>query len=162
NDSYLGSSHFKWREIKKEHADYAARLVKAYISELEGKEDDASLEALHYYNSIIPKIIPVISDSQAERLFDLFKINDIIQFYNLDSSSGYNPLSGLYSDNLNAETWKKKAAQKMHEVIKKEKSGEASPRAYYEDAIKCYSDILNSLTRGRYVSKEFFQEEINF
>ena len=83
----------------------------------------------------------------------------------MDTASGYNPLQSLYHDRTVDESWKRRAANQMHEVIEREQRGETQPRAEHEGAARNYGQALGTMLynkEGLPISREFYQEEIAF
>jgi hypothetical protein len=129
-----------------------------------------SKDKLIDYNDLIPILLRKLSpeDKGMDELFDSFKINDLVSFWNPDTASGYGPLKRLIADKSIDEHWKLKAADKIHEIISKEEDGKIKPREEWERAISSYCDILDLLAwkintnEGLPISNSFYEKEISF
>jgi len=122
-------------------------------------------EALFTYNALILRLLAKLPPEQAERLFESFSINDPLPYWKMGTASGYNPLRSLYHDRTVDESWKRRAASQMHEVIEREQRGETQPRAEHEGAARNCGQVLDMMLYGEGglpVSREFYQEEIAF
>lgn len=153
-----------WRnQLTPTQSIYAAQLLNLYIPQVERRMDEQSKEVRGKYNELILKLLPVLPEEMAEKLFTHFNLNDIGPFSNMDFASGYNPLSNLYNDRVIDEGWKRKAAARMHEIILREETGKSKPRQPYEAATERYRYILDLMLYGELpMSSEFYQEEVAF
>ena len=161
----------KWVEnVTEVQASFIAKKIPEYIRQagqilLKNKDYIEAREALFAYNGLIPHMLGKLPQEEAEKLFESFNINDPLSFWNMDNASGYNPLVSLYSDRTVDESWKRKAAREMHDVIEQEQKAEAHPRATYEEAVENYSHALVYILEkkdGLPISREFYQDEIAF
>ncbi len=105
-------------------------------------EPDEHHDALRFYNNCICCFLERATGKQAEEIFSLFSLNDISTFSNVGDSSGYDPFGRLLYSKKIPNKWKERADDKMHEVITNELAGKTEPRAEWEDAFSCYSDIV--------------------
>lgn len=177
-DSFLSSNTRHWvQETTTEQALFLVRKIPLYIKEVEKKKlfdflksDSNNNDKLINYNDLIPILLRKLSieDEGTDKLFDSFKINDLVSFNNFENASGYRPLKRLMTDKLVDEHWKLKAANKIHEIISKEENGKIKPREDWERAISCYCEILDFLAwqmtneGGLPISNSFYEKEIAF
>ena len=165
------SSTYNWIEkITNEQADFIAKKIPLYIEQTERKthedENGSNIdEVLVAYNNLIPILLPKLSPEQAEKLFEIFNINDPFVYSGIEDEWGYNPLNNLLNNKVIDESWKNKAVEKIHTIIVQEENGEMQPRMEYERAINSYCRILKMMlyTEGNLpISKQFYQKEIAF
>lgn len=155
----LRSSKLWIEKVTEEQANFVADRIPRYIKRV--KRENAG--NLFYYNNLIPKLLAKLTPENAEKLFESFNINDPLPFFDMDRGSGYNPLNDLYFSNVD-ESWKLRAADRIHKIIQSEQNGKTKPRAEWEVASKEYSRILREIiiSNEMPVSKEFCRKEIIF
>ena len=168
--TYTGVSNHWFENSTDAQATFIAERIPEYIQQARqtiqrDKHDYGAREALFTYNGLIHRLLRRLPPEQAERLFESFSINDPLTYWNMDTASGYNPLQNLYHDRVVDESWKRRAASQMHEVIEREQRGETQPRAEHEGAARNYGQALDMMLYGKEglpISREFYQEEIAF
>lgn len=118
--------------------------------------------ALHFYNECILVLLTLLPAEQGERLFPLFSLNDISTFWNMDDASGYNPFKRLMSMKGMEEKWKQAADKAMQQIIRDELSGKTAPREKWENALSCYSDLVQTQCFGLQYPLELFAGQMRF
>lgn len=170
DDSYRDNflRHTEWIDnITAEQAIFVAKKVSEHMQALRGKHvDEDETQNLEQYNDLIPGLLKKLPMYEASKLFDSFSINDITPFWSMDDMSGYNPMGRLLQDSDIHITWKRRAANEMHQIIINEQKG-ASPREEHENAYERYKDILNyMITNGSQKvnldDARFFRDEVGF
>ena len=169
-NNYTSVSNHWTENITDEQASFVAERIPGYIQQAgqviqRDEHNYGARDALFTYNGLIPRLLAKLPPEQAERLFKSFSINDPLTYWNMDTASGYNPLQSLYHDRTVDESWKRRAANQMHEVIEREQRGETQPRAEHEGAARNYGQALGTMLynkEGLPISREFYQEEIAF
>jgi hypothetical protein len=119
-------------------------------------------DALHFYNNCILSLLVLLPSEQGEKLFPLFSLNDISTFYNMDDTSGYNPFRGLMSMKGVDEKWKWAADEAMRQIIRDELSGKTVPREEWENAFRCYSELVQMQCYGLEYPIELFAGQVQF
>jgi hypothetical protein len=169
-NNYTGLSGHWTEKLTDIQAAFVAERIPDYIQQAgqaiqRNEHNCEATDALLAYNDLIPKLLGKLPPEQAEQLFESFSINDLLTYMTIESASGYNPLQGLYHDTTVDESWKRRAATQMHEVIEREQRGESQPRAEHEGAAGNYEQTLRMMLHEKEslpVSREFYQEEIEF
>jgi hypothetical protein len=149
-------------KVTEEQASFIAKRIPQYIKQVvQAKRENKN--NLFIYNNLIPKILDKLAPGEAEKLFESFNINDPLPFYDMDKSSGYNPLGDLYFTEVR-EFWKQKAAYRIHGIIRSEQTGKTKPREEWEAAFKRYSRILEEviISNKMPVDRDFCQREVAF
>lgn len=147
---------------------YARKLVCDFckmITQLSDSDKEPFRNALLFYNHCILKLIALLSDLEAESIFQHFSLNDPTSWWNFDDSSGYNPLRALFARRDINEKWKNLADFRMREIIIAELTRKSKPRKEWEDALKCYGEIVESqlyYDEGLSYSLELFADQIKF
>lgn len=150
-------------KITNKQADFIAQKIPLYIEEIKQKDINSNIDnnrALKDYNNLIPKLLPKLPDEKAEKLFELFSINDQAGY-----ELGYGPLEDLLRNSDVDDKWKIKAVEQIHSIIVNEENNENKPKKDYERLIGSYADILNRIVFRTYelpVNKQFYQREIEF
>ncbi|MDO8620822.1 MAG: hypothetical protein Q7R31_00850 [Candidatus Levybacteria bacterium] len=134
--------------------------------------------SLKTYNMLIPHLLTALDTKQAEELFAHFTIHNhpisseyiesvlrMLFGFDIRDIDKYKPLSDLYDNTSVDESWKRKAANKMHEIIHEEEKNQnpSSPNGFH--TAYSYAVILGSMTNDRGelpVSKEFYLKELEF
>jgi hypothetical protein len=100
-------------------------------------------DALYFYNSCIPTLLPLVPEELGEKIFHLFNLNDISSYWDMNGSSGYNPFQHLmcYTENID-ENWKREADARMQKIILDELAGKTFPRKEHEGELGCYAHII--------------------
>ena len=122
---------------------FEGKLVISFHASVPGKYHDA----LYFYNDCIMVLLTLLPEKECERIFPLFSLRDISTFSNLEDCSGYGPFRKLLRSEVD-ERWKKKADLVMREIVKNELTGKTKPREDWEDALRQYADIINSMSYG--------------
>lgn len=169
-NTYTGVSNHWVENITDEQVGFVAERISDYIQqarEVAARDEHSygARGALFTYNGLIPRLLGKLPPEQAERLFESFSINDPLTYWNMDTASGYNPLQSLYHDRTVDESWKRRAASQMHEVIERGQMGKAQPRVEHEGAARNYGQALGMMLYNREglpISREFYQDEIAF
>lgn len=163
-----------WIEnISGAQASFIAEKIPEYIQQAgeamqRSKHDNNAGTILATYNSLIPHLLGKLPPEQAERLFENFSINDLEPSWQFDfvpGYKGYNPLKALCRDRTVDESWKRRAVDQMHVVMKREQMGGARPCLEHETAVSNYCEILEEMlyiNNGLPTSREFYQDEIAF
>ncbi len=121
--------------------DYALGLLEICMkaSELAEEYDENmhyAMETYIVYACEALRILPE-NDDRAQSIFDLYPLNDPIPFKTQFARSGYNPFNALLLTNRIPEKWKKKADDKMREVVREAYEG-VIPRCEWENALHLY------------------------
>ena len=119
--------------------------------------------ALYFYNNCIMLLLTLLSEEQCKRVFPLLSLRDISTYWNMDNASGYNPFQKLLCSNVD-EQWKRQADATMRQIIKDELSNKIKPRKKWEDALKCYAEIIQLQLYGEKLpyNIELFSDQIKF
>lgn len=120
-------------------------------------------DALYYYNNCILQLLTMLPEQQCNRIFPLFSLRDISTYWNIDDASGYNPFQSLLYSDVN-EKWKKQADATMRQIIVDELSGKRKPREEWENALKCYTNIITLQLYSEKLpySVDLFADQIQF
>lgn len=121
-------------------------------------------DALCFYNNCILSLLILLPTEQAEKIFPLLSLRDISTYSNMENESGYTPFKHLlYSERID-EKWKKAADAAMRQIILSETSGDTRPREKWENALRCYANIVQSQLYGDklILPVEFFADQIQF
>ena len=120
-------------------------------------------DALYFYNSCILTLLTIAPKERCERIFQLFSLQDVSSYWNMEDASGYNPFHNLLHSDID-ELWKIKADAQMRQIITNELTGKTKPREDWEDALKCYADIINlcMYSEKPNYSTEMFADQIDF
>lgn len=148
---------------------FTAELVLRCALEVmrEWQHNDRVYCSLAYYNNYVIDFLKILpeDDPMAENLFGVYQLNDPVVFMNMDDASGYNPLYPILNESV-PEKWKRQAIAKMHEIILAEVSGQSSPRAEHEEALRCYLSEVTLALYGKdhtvHYSTELFASQIEF
>jgi len=168
----LGLKEVKIGDISDDLARYIAGRLPDFIEQarellLRDSTNDFGKDGIKTYNDLIPLLLAKLSPEEAEELFARFSISDPVLRLGVvdDSFERYQPLRSLYGLRTLDETWKRKAADQMHETIRREQTGEAKPLAKLSRGFSDYARILESLLDDRDglpVTNAFFEEEVAF
>jgi len=127
------------------------------------KEPDIRYALNHYYRFILCLLAILLeADPLAERLFAHYGINDPNSFSGGEESSGYQPLAAILSDSSVPLVWKRRADMQMRERIVAEYEGREQPRAEWENALRCYTNLLTNLLDRANYPHELLHSQVNF
>lgn len=128
------------------------------------KVDKDAKDLVYVFQSCICPLLRVASETDVDKLLDLFDLNDTEPWMNMDFSSGYNPYIRLMYDKEVTLELKRKADAKMREIVLSEAQGKFKPRVDWEDAVKCYSRFLTTQTYGKeeHYSSELYVSQWDF
>jgi len=120
-------------------------------------------DALYFYNNCVMLLMTLLPEEQCERIFPLLSLRDISTYWNMDNASGYNPFRNLLNSDVD-EKWKRQANTTMIQIIRDELSDKTKPREKWEDALKCYAEIIQLQLYGEKLpySIELFADQIKF
>lgn len=165
-----GSDYKYWcdrkftKTLTPELAEYTADLVKDfYKAVMEMGEPGKHSSALYFYNQCIIDLLPLLSEEKANELFGCYQLNDPVSFSGMDDSSGYNFFRYLMSSDIDIK-WKRMADAQMRQIIRNEVAGESKPRADWEQAIRCYANIVELNLYGEKLpyDVEMFASQMDF
>jgi hypothetical protein len=118
---------------------------------------------LEFYNNCMQALLKLLPSYWAEKVFLLFPLKDFSCYSSIDEGSGYNPFGRLMGDKEINEKWKKAADTRMRMVIEDEVAGLTRPRADWEEALGCYSNIIQlQLFSELHYSRELFVDQMLF
>jgi hypothetical protein len=138
------------KSLSPEMAQYAAALIKHFLSWIEKVGDEEYRRAHRELSYGILELLSLLPEGEAEALFDIFSFNDFgSPWSSIDDASGYNPLRVLLSHENVDDKWKWKAHSKMQLIIQDEIEGKKAPRAEWEHALKCYAYIITVQLHGK-------------
>lgn len=100
-------------------------------------------DVLRAYNDLILELLALLPQEEGEKLFPFYSLRDISVFSSMEDASGYFPFERLLRSTGIAEHWKIRADSVMREIIRREVDGELQPREEWENALHCYSGIVN-------------------
>lgn len=124
-------------------------------------------EMLSTYLSYILKAMEVLpeDDLQQKELYKRYQLNDPNGYENFEDSSGYNPFSNLLYSKV-PERFKVLADSTMQQIILSERQGFSKPRYEWEDALRCYIDILQRVGYSKLeefpYSKQLYASQLQF
>ena len=98
-------------------------------------------KCMYTYNNYVLELMSILPSDQALKWLDLFELNDVYEWINMDDLSGYNPFRDLLYNKALSNDVKVVADIKMRLIILQELSGLSTPRAKHEDSLFCYSNI---------------------
>jgi hypothetical protein len=118
---------------------------------------------LCFYNACIITLLGMLPWKRCEEIFPLLSLRDISTFESPECVSGYHPFETLLRMPKIDIEWKKRVDQEMQKIIELERSGLTSPREDWEDALRCYANIIQAqLHKQLNYSRDLFTSQIEF
>lgn len=148
HESYAFGQAENIKDLPMELVRYVAKLVLEFSIILRASPDlfKKHTATLYSYNEYMLQLFTRLPDEEIDPLFPYFSLNDITVWSSPDESSGYNPFETMLRTKGIRDNWKDAADRKMREIVRKELSGKAQPRASWEDAFTRYADIIGYMT----------------
>lgn len=163
--NYLCTDKIDPASFSKELLQFFGELLKINVDAVLSTEFNEKLfNTLCTYNRCILQMLAILpeDDPLADELFKRYPLNDPVGFSGMEDSSGYNPLSDLFNANI-PENYKWLADIKMQQVIRSEESGWITPRYEWENALKCYINMIQLHFYGKFpYGKELLATQMGF
>lgn len=164
---WLVDRDVNWRELfgkKDGDVSATAHLIDGFLTKLEQEDETVGWRGTRQqrerYVEIIFQILPKISEEETETLFKHLKSKDFIEPHHTPV-----PLLKLFRDKEISESWKRQAAEIVHDEINTKlsdlelrKEGEMLYISYTWDVLRETVRLEGELP----ISRDFFQEEVLF
>ncbi|MBI4128126.1 MAG: hypothetical protein HY459_03590 [Parcubacteria group bacterium] len=136
----LGIHGFDAAKISPALQAFAAEVLIMVVDRILPSGDREARRPLDDTNRYILKLLGVLPEDHelTARLFGRYQLNDPVEGYDMDDSSGYNPFYQLLNEEV-PECWKQAGDLLMQRRILHESEGWAKPRAEWEGALACYA-----------------------
>ncbi len=144
---------------------FAAGLIVLFLPKVKELRDPSDSFTFHFYCSTMVNLMCLIPLAEAKKLLMYFPLNNYKAWADWDNSSGYFPFSVLIDRKEIPDELKFLAAEKMKEIIRSEQEGRTKPREWYENALKCFADIIQLHLSGNSdlpFGVKFFAEQMGF
>ncbi len=140
---------------------FAEKMICGYFDYLKAKQDTDHLCNYNYY---LRALMRYVNSEKAEALLERYLFNDVQPYSSMEDASGYNPFIELMLDRGISGDIKKKADDKMRQIVLSEVNGESRPRAPWENAYGRYKDIVMFSVFGGnpHYGIDLFADQLNF
>lgn len=116
-----------------------------------GRIEGDTLDSRYEYQSAILHLLPIVDEETADKLFAYYPVNDIEPYWNMDTASGYQPITDLLYDREIPRKYKHAGLAKWLEVAEQEETGSVQPREEHERAINKIAEFVQTWTNGERV-----------
>lgn len=165
NEDIDGKQTSSLRERMADKPELATELAHGVLYWLEttgGRIEGDTLDSRYDYQSAIQHLLPLVDEETADKLFAHYPINDIQPYWNMDTASGYQPLTNILYDRNIPRKYKDIGLAKWFEVAEQEEQGTVQPREEHERAIKNMAEFVQTWTYGERVDDEVHTALVTF
>lgn len=166
SENFLYNAHFNLKGLPDGYVSDAGRVVLGYLKDSKAKAKAKAGEASGPdgfrftniwadYNNLVVELLERTEGEDAEALFAEFSVTDPASNY-----IALRPLEHLLYSQVD-EQWKKRALGKVHDMIREEQKDDNPD---HHEVTSAYSTVLERMVdmSQLYISREIFQEEIEF